>query len=358
MDWTTSTPRCSLRPHYWGLCLYRCGLPQQMQPESPKHNVDTHLANHCPNRDYTCPHCSFKATFCEVSEHFEVCRYYPLECPNRCGASFERELFEDHIKMCSLQKVQCQFSYAGCEAKFIRDHQKKHMEQNTQKHLALVAAATLRISQTFEQKLEEKDIQTKKALAEQQKVFERKLGEQQKEFITQLEQKDEQIKTLVEQHALNINSLRIELGIPPYQFTVINYQKEKTNGYRNFSPYTYTHPSGYKIRLRVDLNGWAEGRGTHVSVSVCIYNGDYDDNLKFPAKFSVILELLNQHKDQDHYTREILCRQEERVNSGRICGSCTTFIPHADLELNEDEQTQYLKNDCLKFRTLKILQAK
>ena len=53
------------------------------------------------------------------------------------------------------------------------------MEQNTQKHLSLVAAATLRISQTFEQKLQE-----------QQRMFDRKL-----------EDKDSEIKAIVNNEA-------------------------------------------------------------------------------------------------------------------------------------------------------------
>ena len=178
-----------------GDCVYvDVDCPSKCNQKVQKHNVDTHLANHCPNRDYTCPHCSFKATFREISEHFEVCRYYPLVCPNRCGASFERDVLEDHMKMCGLQKVQCEFSYAGCEAEFIRDHQKEHMEQNTQKHLALVAAATLRISQTFEQKLQEQQRENKQ-------TFEQKFQEQQREFDQKLEDKDSEIKVIVNNEA-------------------------------------------------------------------------------------------------------------------------------------------------------------
>ena len=88
-----------------GDCVYvDVDCPSKCNQKVQKCNVDTHLIDHCPNRDYTCPHCSFKATFREVSQHFEVCRYYPLMCPNRCGASFERDDLEDHMKMCGLQK--------------------------------------------------------------------------------------------------------------------------------------------------------------------------------------------------------------------------------------------------------------
>ena len=109
-------------------------------------------------------------------------------CPNRCGASFERDVLEDHLKMCGLQKLQCEFSYAGCAAEFIRDHQKEHMHQNTQKHLASMAAATLRISQTFEQNLQQ-----------QQKAFEQKLQEQQREFDQKFEEKDNQLTIMLEE---------------------------------------------------------------------------------------------------------------------------------------------------------------
>ena len=269
-------------------------------------------------------------------------------CPNRCGASFERDDLEDHLKMCGLEKILCDFSYAGCEAEFMRNNHKEHMEQNTQKHLALLAAATLRISQAF-----------KRRLQEQQKVFERKLGEQRREFILQLERKDKEIEALKEQNVLiesNINKLNINLSIPPYKFTATDYQRKKASDKWYFSPCVCTHSSGYRIKLRVDFNGWEEGEGTHVSVSVFIYNSDHDDKLKFPAKFTIFLELLNQHRDQDHYKQKIDCKLEERIKSGEMkCGSCNKFISHADLELNEDTQTQYLKNDCLKFKISKIL---
>ena len=55
-----------------GDCVYvDVDCPSKCNQKVQKRNVDTHLANLCPNRDYTCPHCSFKATFHEVSEHFD-----------------------------------------------------------------------------------------------------------------------------------------------------------------------------------------------------------------------------------------------------------------------------------------------
>ena len=72
------------------------------------------------------------------------------------------------------------------------------------------------------------------------------------------------------------------------------------------------------------------------------------------------LELLNQHRDQDHYKRDIECGVKEKPTDPKF--GCfryydavdKEFIPFTDLEWNRAKQTQYLKNDCLKFRIIKI----
>ena len=348
-----------------GDCVYvDVDCPNKCNQNVQKHNVDTHLANHCPNRDYTCPHCSFKATFREVFEHFNVCQYYPLVCPNRCGASFERDVLEDHMKMCGLQKLQCEFSYAGCEDEFVRDHQKEHIEQNTQKHLALVAAATLRNNQEqqkfvkelkdrqdlLEQQLKNKDAQVK----EQQKVFEKKLGEQRAEFHQQLAKKDEQIKIL----ELSIKWLRLVIGILPIEFTLPDFSQSKAANCSIFTSPMYTHPEGFKIRLKLLLNGSKSGLHSHLSVEVFLLESIYmyaNFNV-LPARFTITLGLLNQHRNQDHHTKDIVCNAtREAINSTFLCiGSCYRFFPLDSLNWKEDEKTQFLKDNCLKFMFSKV----
>ena len=356
--------------------------PKKCVQKVQKRNVDTHLANECPNRDYRCPHCNFANKYHVVSKHFDVCPYYPLACHNRCGATFERDDLEDHMKMCRLEEAQCVFTSAGCQAKFIRENEDEHMDQNTQKHLALMPAATLRICQDFERKLQE-----------QQEVFGQKLQEQQEAFEKKLEQKDEQIKhveqKLQEQHEVHevfekkqkqkdgrIKTLEEQLqtngrvieqqqqairqicsgevGIPPHDITFSNYQEEKARRGVIDSPPMYTHPGGYRILLRVLPEGLWSGRGSHVTAAIRLRKGDHDATLKFPVKFTITLQLLNQHRDQDHHTRDIQ-GEVTREKIGFNIGIHDKFIPHADLEWNRDKQTQYLKDDCLKFRITKVI---
>ncbi len=73
-------------------CPSRCG--QRVQ----KRSVASHLAEECPLRDYTCKYCNFKASFKAVTQdHLPECPYDPIQCPNRCGVAFEREVLEDQL---------------------------------------------------------------------------------------------------------------------------------------------------------------------------------------------------------------------------------------------------------------------
>ena len=309
-----------------GNCQYvdvKC--PKKCDQKVQKRNVDTHLANECPNRDYRCPHCNFKNKFQVVSEHFEVCPYYPLACSNRCGASFERNDLEDHMKMCRLEEVQCVFSNEGCQAKFIRENEDKHMDQNTQKHLALIPAATLRISQ-------------------EQQV----LKEQLKDKDTEIEM----LKAVNQELQLQVNSLNLHIGIPPYYITFNNLQMSAIE-----SQPMYTHPGGYRFSLKLWPKGADLHSGTHVSVRIYSLNSDHDDSLNFPAKFNITIQLLNQHKDQEHPSRDIQCEITTRGKIGyyKNIGADDSFIPHSELEWNRYKHTKCLKKDCFKFRITKIV---
>ena len=425
--------------------------PKKCVQKVQKCDVDTHLANECPNRHYRCPHCNFASTFCVVSKHFDVCGYYPLACPNRCGVTFERDDLDDHMKMCRLEEVECVFAKAGCQANFIRENEDEHMDHNTQKHLALMPAATLKMlheqevkleeklqkqqevfvkklelkdeqikrveqklqdkQEVFEKKLEEKDVQVKRVeqkLQEQQafeqnklkekdeqikrvvqklekqgQEFEEQLGGQQIEFQKQLQQrdeqiqanvqeKDEQIKTLqtkneelqqqierISQQMLPmVNKIRSHTNytgncVPPHDILYANYQKLKALGELSNSAPMYTHPGGYRFMLRL----WPDGlNDTHLSVTVHSLKGDHDAELKFPVKFTTTIQLLNQYRDQDHHTRDIQCQvTREKVGEPGSIGADWKFLSLTALKWNCDKQTQYLKDDCLKFRITKII---
>ena len=109
-------------------CPEKCG--QQIQ----KCQLDTHVANECPKRDFNCKYCGFKATYEVVcGQHMQVCESYPLSCPNgpKCDVGvLERFSLEEHLKVCRVQVVECDFSYAGCNKKLPRQDMEKHVEES------------------------------------------------------------------------------------------------------------------------------------------------------------------------------------------------------------------------------------
>ena len=137
---------------------------------------------------------------------------------------------------------------------------------------------------------------------------------------------------------------------PPYHITLSGYKQMRVGGGHIYTPALYTHPRGYHFKMVIWPNGVLGGRGSHVTLWVLSIDGDEDihyKELKFPARFTITLELLNQHRDQDHHRRDIQC---EMPWEAAIIGYDDKLIPHSELEWNEDRQTQYLKDDCLKLR--------
>jgi len=384
-------------------CPEKCG--QQVQ----KHQLTTHIADKCPKRDLTCMHCGFKATYEVVSEkHWPECQNYPVPCPNRCQiGAVERNILEDHLNMCSLQVIECDFSYAGCSEKLQRQDMEKHIEENTQKHLALMAAAIMKMNREFEKKLQE-----------QRDEFLGYLEQKERETVEQLNQKDEQIKvveeqlqqlvrekeeqiksmqkTLQKEHEKQIKALKeqivqvkedhekslevqsqqqaerigklekqlkereqeleqlnmkVQVGVPPFHFTMSNFNHLKTERTWWDSPPMYTHAHGYKFCIGVLPYRY----GSNVTVDFHSMSGEFDATLQWPAKFTITLQLLNQHRDHDHITvtRQLQWNKPESEREQQVYFTAT-LLAQSDLELNAQKQTQYLKDDCLRFHITKV----
>ena len=307
--------------------------PNKCVQKVQKRNVDTHLANECQNRDYRCPHCKLSIKFCVFVAHYKVCPSSPIPCPNNCEFKCEGKSLEGHLQVCTVEGF-CGFTKFGCMDKFLKKDENDHMDQNTQKHLALVAAATQRIRQDYQEKLQLRDSRIK-ALQEEIR---------QKRLLLQKQYQD---------LLPAINRIHSHKAVPPYDLALSGYSLKKAQPEIAF-PSMYTHIGGYKFSVGFFLNGAGSSRGSHLSARMRVHKSPYEHVLKYPVKLTITLQLLNQHRDQDHHTRYIQCVIKGKDWVGHI-GADWTFIPHADLEWNRDKQTQYLKDDCLKFRITKIV---
>ena len=154
-----------------------------------------------------------------------------------------------------------------------------------------------------------------------------------------------------------------EPGVLPTERTMTNFEQHKADGDHWLSQPFYTHPQGYKMCLDVYADGYGDGKGTHVSVGVCLMGGEYDGGLKWPFQGNVTIAMLNQLEDSNHTTeiirftditnQEAITRVTGMKRAPRGSGH-HTFITHAALKYKPAKNCQYLKNDCLRFRVVNV----
>ena len=353
----------------------------------PKNKVEQHVAQHCAKRPYVCQHCNFKATNEEVvDKHLPECKYVPLQCPNLCGVTFERDFMEDHMKMCRLEKVGCEFSGVGCDDRFRRENQEEHTRQNSQKHLTLTASLAVETKEQLQQKLLEQDKKhkeeeeklrqkieeqekkieelakrdnkhneeeqkLKQKIEELEKKQERELDEQKLELVGQNQGSREIVDRLVDQQ----KSLQAQLSELSSQveltrtFTMMGFTKAKSESSTWRSSNMYTYPGGYKFFFEIKANGYQLGRGKAVRVALWSTPGDFDSHLKWPVKVKITLELINQ------YGGDNIVAQRDGV-SWRKAGISTwiTYFGNKNYSgfyhlISHSELGNYLLNDTLHF---------
>ena len=59
----------------------------------------------------------------------------------------------------------------------------------------------------------------------------------------------------------------------------------------------YTERYGYKLKVRIYLNGIKSGKNTHLSVYIIVMKGEYDAILSWPFKKKLIFSIIDQQED-------------------------------------------------------------
>ena len=150
--------------------------------------------------------------------------------------------------------------------------------------------------------------------------------------------------------------------VPPFEFTMRDFDQQKISNDPWHSPSLYTHPQGYRMCLGVDANGSGVGKDTHVSVFIFLMRGEFDKYLKWPFRGVITIQLLNQIEDKGHHKNIIpFTDNTPDVYAGRVTTGEKSagwgwpqFISHHVLNYNEAKNCQYLKYDCLHFRIVKV----
>ncbi|KAM9810665.1 TNF receptor-associated factor 2-like [Neosynchiropus ocellatus] len=119
-----------------------------------------------------------------------------------------------------------------------------------------------------------------------------------------------------------------------------------------FSPAFYTSKYGYKMCLRIYLNGDGTGRGTHLSLFFVVMRGHSDALLKWPFNQKVTLMLLDQNNREhiiDAFRPDISSSSFQRpVSDMNIASGCPLFCPLPKL----DSKNTYIRDDTIFIKAI------
>lgn len=320
----------------------------------------------CCKRPYTCKFCEYKGVYEDMSaKHWKVCDKYPLPCPNNCGeVDIARGLMEKHLNEdCSMHKKNCEFAYAGCSQCLSSNDMSEHLANSMQYHLSLLSKHCLHLSKSFSSQFRmkmESEMQSNESILTNLRS---KLKESEEE-ISLLRSKLASIEDEVDDLKQENSQLRSTVFVPPIQFIMMEFRKYKQDQQQWLSPAFYTHFGGYRMCLSVDASGSEEGHGTHVSVYANLMKGEYDNHLNWPFKGCISVEICNQREPKWNAEERIVFTYDASEIASRVTGGeiaehglgIPTFIEHSKLGLHTKKgvDVQYLRNDCLKFRVLKV----
>lgn len=283
--------------------------------------------------------------------HRFECIKYPVECPNGCGEGpFPRLELAEHTGSsgtCAREVVGCPLSElplaagllqgaagGGCKARMARKDLPLHLQENAGQHLAIVMAALQSLSTTFRAEMEAKDKQIRELQAT---ALGTKTGTEMQNVYRSLYG--------IEKYLMQNSPEIFTVTLPSFS----RWKPTKTNW---FSRPFYTHPGCYRMCLKVFSK-----TGSHISLFVCIMEGEFDQQLKWPLSASITVQLLNQRGDMGHFTntrKGMWARVTSKERERGTGFGWPEFFPCYRLGYDPTKDTEYLRYDCLQFRVVSV----
>ena len=306
-------------------CVH-CGELTQRQ------RIEAHLTEHCPKRPFSCEHCkAYESTYDNVvHNHWPVCGSFPVQCPNDCGSTLQRQNLDHHVtEECPLTTISCDF--VGCPVKLPRKDMSEHLRENLLTHISLLAA-----SHTKQQALIAQLVVTN--------------SEQQAQINSLIAENQELKKLLTKPKTEVVRNKEITV-LSSKVIVMHNFQQHKKEDDIWFSPPVYTHSQGYKLCLAVYANGDGPGKGSHTSVYVHLMKGEFDDALVWPFRGVIKYQLLDQSGGEDHRVGNSTYHEHRSEKScGRVMYALRAQGVGMGKFVSHDSLKKYLSNDCLSFR--------
>ncbi|NXN62794.1 TRAF2 factor, partial [Himantopus himantopus] len=353
--------------------------------------------------------CSWAGIMKNFEEHQSLCEYALIPCHTGCGHMVMRKKLADHLEngcvnnVTTCQKCKrslssseyqnhstslinkdgCRFSEVGCSFRGSKEKIKEHEKTAVGAHMLLLlqhikqlkaslcaaAKAANGVIPQSELNLENKLHVFENIVAVLNKEVEtsnleitafRRQSELDQNIIRGLELKIAELHRCLTQKDAGLSSLHKSLlfseqasydGVFLWKITDVGRKLQDSVTGRTvslYSPAFYTAKYGYKVCLRVYLNGDGTGKGTHVSLFFVVMKGDYDALLPWPFRHKVTFMLLDQNNREhiiDAFRPDLTSASFQRpVNDMNVASGCPMFLPLSKLQ---SPKYAYVKEDTL-----------
>uniref|UniRef100_A0A452VEZ9 TNF receptor-associated factor n=1 Tax=Ursus maritimus TaxID=29073 RepID=A0A452VEZ9_URSMA len=338
---------------------------------------------------YTQQQCEARATLTRVCPcqhvpgcaHHEVCPKFPLTCDGCGKKKISREKFQDHVRACGKCRVPCRFHIVGCPEMVESEKQQQHEAQWLREHLGMLLGGLLetkplsgagelrqrcealeRKTATFENivcvlnREVERVAMTAEACGRQHRLDQDRI-EALSNKVQQLERsiglKDLAMAEL-EQKVHEMEATTFD-GVFIWKISDFARKRQEAVAGRTpaiFSPAFYTSRYGYKMCLRIYLNGDGTGRGTHLSLFFVVMRGPNDALLRWPFNQKVTLMLLDQNNREhviDAFRPDVTSSSFQRpVSDMNIASGCPLFCPVSKMEA----KNSYVRDDAIFIKAI------
>lgn len=166
----------------------------------------------------------------------------------------------------------------------------------------------------------------------------------------------------LEERLINLEKLSYD-GTLLWKITNVNERIQEAKSGRQtsfYSPPFYTSRNGYKMCVRIYLNGDGNGRNTHLSLFFVILRGDFDALLRWPFRQKVTFVLIDQTSSESKENVYDAFRPDPNSSSFKrptsdmnIASGLPVFCPLGKLMSSDHE---YIKDNAMFIKTIVDIQ--
>ncbi|XP_067043174.1 TNF receptor-associated factor 6-like isoform X3 [Acropora muricata] len=387
-------PLSKLEDHLKECDFVVVSCPKNCGKEFQRKDLKKHLEDDCPNRTIPCIFCAEEVLWNSMENHFQDCRQYPSSC-EKCGKENipRNEIQEHNEKECPRAELKCPFNVVGCAFEGTRPAVNEHVKEKMLSHMMDLTKefGQLQFEQPGLQATKSRSRRTRGGVEAQEQASEgvlfnnlAALCQRQQTEIDGLRDLVNEMTGTVErvERRLNESRMRVET---PLQDLNIRFNRQETravefegrvcNGcfiwrienYRQrrqdaingiatalHSPAFYTSLYGYKLCLRINLNGVDSGVGRYIALFVHMMQGDYDSILEWPFTGRITLTILDQSEGTEfrqHISETLIAKPNllafQRPTAPRNYKGYG-YVEFAPIEHIRDPQ--YIKNNTMLVR--------